>query len=178
MRWQGTGYRAHDPRWAWKPTSGEGAAAKGGRFNAVGTPALYLASTLEGVFVEMGHGFGHRIDPLTICSYDVDIDDVLDLRTDAARAMAAVDLADMGCPWAYDLAEGRIPASWALSRVLIAKGAAGILCPSFATGARADMFNLVLWRWGPTLPHKVEVHDPDKRLPRDQASWPPAKGPR
>jgi RES domain-containing protein len=34
------------------------------------------------------------------------------------------------------------------------------------------MFNLVLWRWGPTLPHKVDVHDPDKRLPKDQSSWP------
>lgn len=178
MRWQGTGYRAHDPRWAWKPTSGEGAAAKGGRFNAVGTPALYLASTMEGMLVEVGHGFGHRIDPLTICSYDVNVDDVLDLRSDAARAAAAVDLADMACPWAYDLAQRRTPASWDLSRLLIAKGAAGILCPSFATGARPDMFNLVLWRWGATLPHRVEVHDPDKRLPRDQSSWPAAKRPR
>ena len=171
MRWEGTCYRAHDPKWAWAPISGEGAALKGGRFNAVGTPALYLALTIEGMLVEMGHGFGHRFDPLTICSYNVDVDDLVDLRTDSARGVEAVDLTEMACPWAYDLADGKVPASWNLAKSLIAKGAAGILTPSFATGARPDMFNLVLWRWGATLPHKVEVHDPNERLPKDQSSW-------
>jgi len=60
------------------------------------------------------------------------------------------------------------------ARSLIAKGAAGILSPSFATGARPDMANLILWRWGSELPHKVEVHDPSGRLPKDQSSWPDA----
>jgi RES domain-containing protein len=32
------------------------------------------------------------------------------------------------------------------------------------------MANLVLWRWVPALPHKVEVHDPKRRLPKDQSS--------
>jgi RES domain-containing protein len=171
LRWQGTCFRAHDPRWAFAPLSGDGAAAKGGRFNPAGTPALYLALTLGGMLLEMGHGFGHRFDPLTLCSYSVDVDDLVDLRTDAARAEAAVDLAAMACPWAYDLASGRVPASQALARRLIGQGAAGILTPSFATGARPDMANLVLWRWGGALPHKVEVHDPEGRLPMDQASW-------
>lgn len=85
MRWQGIAYRAHDPRFAFAPTCGEGAAAKGGRFNPVGTPALYLALTLEGMFVEMGHGFGHRLEPLTVCSYDIDVDDLVDLRDEPSR---------------------------------------------------------------------------------------------
>lgn len=174
MRWQGVCYRAHDPRWAWAPTFGEGAAAKGGRFNPVGIPALYLALTLEGMLLEMGHGFGHRLDPLTICAYVVDVDDLIDLRTETERTAEGIDLADMGCAWAYDRASGRTPASWEICRSLIAKGVAGILTPSFARGARADFANLVLWRWGPTLPHKVEVHDPDGRLPKDQASWTPS----
>lgn len=164
MRWQGTCYRAHDPRWAWEPTSGKGAAAKGGRFNPIGVPALYLALTIEGMFLEMGQGFSHRFDPLTICSYNVDVDDLIDLRTDASRAAEGISLAEMACAWAYDRADGRTPASWDISRSLIAKGATGILTPSFATGARADQANLVLWRWGPSLPHKVEVHDPSGRL--------------
>lgn len=167
----GTCYRAHDPKWAWSPLSGDGAAAKGGRFNPVGTPTLYLALTVEGMLVEMGHGFAHRFDPLTICSYNVDVDDIVDLRTDRARAAEAIEIASMACPWAYDLANGKIPASWGIAKSLIAKGAAEILTPSFATGARADMANLVLWRWGPDLPHKVEVHDPSGRLPKDQLSW-------
>jgi RES domain-containing protein len=171
LRWEGTCYRAHDPRWAWSPISGEGAGAKGGRFNPIGTPALYLALTVEGMLAEMGHGFGHRFDPLTICSYNVDVDDIVDLRTDSGRAAEAIDIASMACPWALDLATGKIPASWEIAKSLIAKGAAGILTPSFATGARPDMANLILWRWGPDLPHKVEVHDPSGRLPKDQLSW-------
>jgi RES domain-containing protein len=172
LKWEGTCYRAHDPKWAWTPISGEGAAAKGGRFNPVGTPALYLALTVEGMFAEMGHGFAHRFDPLTICTYSVDVDDIVDLRTESGRAAQMIDLAAMACPWAYDLASGRPPASWEIAKGLIAKGAAGILTPSFATGARPDMANLVLWRWGSELPHKVEAHDPTGRLPKDQSSWP------
>lgn len=171
MRWRGLCYRAHDPRWAWAPTSGDGAAARGGRFNPAGTPALYLALTVEGMFLEMAHGFGHRFDPLTICCYEVDADDIVDLRTGEARAEAGVTLAQMACPWAYETASGRTPASWAIARSLIAEGRAGLLTPSFATGARPDMANLVLWHWGPDLPHKVRVHDPSERLPKDQSSW-------
>jgi RES domain-containing protein len=171
LRWQGTCYRAHDPRWAWAPLSGEGAAAQGGRFNPKGIPALYLALSLEGMLQEMAHGFAHRFDPLTICAYDVDVDNLVDLRADAGRAAAGIVLADMACAWADDLACGRTPASWTVSRSLIAKGAAGILTPSFANGAKPDVANLVLWRWGPDLPHKVEVHDPSGRLPKNQSSW-------
>ncbi|MDR0808919.1 MAG: RES domain-containing protein, partial [Gemmobacter sp.] len=57
MRWRGTAWRAHHPRWSWSPLSGEGAALRGGRFNPAGMPALYLALSLEGMLLEMGHGF-------------------------------------------------------------------------------------------------------------------------
>jgi len=144
---------------------------KGGRFNPVGIPALYLGLTLEGLFLEMGHGFAHRFDPLTICSYEVDVDDIVDLRTANSRKGADVDLADMACAWALDRANGREPASWRIAKRLIAHGAAGILVPSFAVGARSNMQNLVVWQWGPELPHRVAVHDPNHRLPKDQASW-------
>lgn len=173
MRWRGLGYRAHDPKWAWAPVSGDGAAAKGGRFNPVGVPALYLALTVEGMFLEMAHGFGHRFDPLTICCYEVDVDDLIDLRTEEGRRAAGITLTQMACPWAYDRANGRVPESWTIARLLISQGAAGLLTPSFATGARPDMANLVLWDWGSELPHKVMVHDPSERLPKDQSSWEP-----
>ena len=169
MRWQGVCYRGHDPRWAWKPLSGAGAALKGGRFNPTGTPALYLALTIDGLYVEMGHGLAYRISPLTTC--DVDVDDLVDLRTADGRRGAGVDRADMACAWEYDVAEHRTPASWRVSARLMADGAAGILTPSFARGARPDMANLVLWTWGPDLPHRVEVYDPGGRLPKNQLSW-------
>jgi RES domain-containing protein len=171
LRFQGTGFRAHDPKWAFSPVSGDGAKAKGGRFNPVGVPALYLALTLEGMFLEMGHGFAHRFDPLTICAYELDVDDIVDLRTERERKAVGVTLADMACAWALDLANGREPASWRVAKQLIADGAAGILVPSFAVGARRDMANLVAWRWGSDLPHRIAVHDPDHRLPKDRSSW-------
>jgi RES domain-containing protein len=171
LRFQGTGYRAHDPKWAFSPTSGEGAKAKGGRFNPIGIPALYLSLSLEGIFLEMGHGFAHRFDPLTICSYEIDVEDVIDLRTDDARHAASVELADMACAWALEIANGREPPSWILAGRLMERGGAGILAPSFARSAHPDMHNLVLWRWGPHLPHRVSVHDPENRLPKDQSSW-------
>jgi RES domain-containing protein len=171
VRFRGTCYRAHDPKWAFSPLSGEGARTHGGRFNPEGVPALYLALTLDGMFLEMAHGFAHRFDPLTVCSYDVDVEEVVDLRDDAGRKANGVPVSQLRCPWFDDLANKRTPASWHVAERLIGRGAAGILVPSFARGASPAMNNLVLWKWGPTLPHQVEVYDPGGRRPKDQASW-------
>lgn len=85
MRFQGVCYRAHDPRWAISPTSGDGAAIRGARFNPKGVPALYLSTSIEGAIIEASQGFGHKIHPLTICSYDGDCDDIADLTAEASR---------------------------------------------------------------------------------------------
>ena len=114
----------------------------------------------------MSHGFGHRFDPLTVCTYDVDVDGLVDLRTEKTRKRAGVLLADIACPWATDVASGKRPASWLLAERLITNGASGILVLSFARRAREDMINLVLWKWKDALPHKVKVHDPSGRLSR------------
>jgi len=111
-------------------------------------------ATIDTAIVEMTHGFAHRIEPLTIVEYDVDVADIVDLRTDAARRAADIELADMSCGWRNDLDNGREPASWRIANRL-RQTAAGILVPSYANGARADMYNLVLWTWGPHLPHRV-----------------------
>ena len=76
-------------------------------------------------------GFAHRFDPLTVCSYEVDVDGIIDLRTDHDREAAGVDLRDMACAWASDLAIGREPASWNVAERLMASGVPGILVPSF-----------------------------------------------
>ncbi len=164
-------YRAHDPKWSASPLSGEGAAIHGGRFNAQGTPALYLSLTVDGAVHEAAQGLVRKLRPLTICLYRVDCDDLVDLRTAAGRRTADVDPAHLACAWALDLASRRQPPSWAVAQRLMASGAAGILVPSFAHLARSDMANLVLWRWGRDRPHKVEVHDPTGRLPKNQLSW-------
>jgi RES domain-containing protein len=172
VRFQSVCYRAHDPKWAFAPLSGEGARLKGGRFNAKGQDALYLALTIEGMFLEMGHGLAHRFDPLTVCCYDVDVSNIADLRTDADRNKAGVSLSDLACPWALDMAAGRQPASWTIVANLLRTGHAGLIAPSFARGTQPDLHhNLILWKWGPDLPHRVTVQDPNHRLPGNQSSW-------
>nr|WP_281722378.1 RES family NAD+ phosphorylase [Nitrosomonas nitrosa] len=171
MRFVGTCFRAHDPRWAFKPISGDGAAIRGARFNPKGVPALYLALTIMTAVKEANQGFAYRIDPCVLCSYEVDCEDIVDLGTPAGQEAAGVDLDDMGCAWMSFLADGKRPPSWGVHDRLAAQGTAGILAPSFAPGADDDDRNLVLWRWGEHLPHRVEVFDPSGRLPRNQLSW-------
>ena len=166
MRFLGECFRAHDPNWAWSPLSGAGAALKGRRFNWPGQPALYLSLGFNTVFREVSAGFAHRLTPYVLCSYDVDCDDVADLRTDNDRAALGVELHDLACAWGDALIAGRQPRSWGVVRRLVANGSAGILVPSFANGATKDDQNLVLWRWGPDLPHKVTVYDPAGKLPK------------
>jgi hypothetical protein len=45
-------YRVLTPKWAYQPLSGAGAAAAGGRFNRVDSPALYLALEPETALAE------------------------------------------------------------------------------------------------------------------------------
>jgi RES domain-containing protein len=170
LRFQGTAYRAIHPEWSFAPASGEGAAIRGARFNPKNVPALYLATSVEGAFLEATQGLAYKFPPFTMCAFEVDCSDIVDLTTDDRRKSADVHLSEMGAPWALDLARNRKPASWAVYDHLH-KDAAGILVPSFANGAASSMANLVLWEWSENLPHKVATHDPDHRLPLNRSSW-------
>lgn len=171
MRFRGECFRAHDPTWSWSPLSGAGAALKGRRFNWPGLETLYLSLSFITEFREVSGGFAHRLTPYVLCSYDVACADIADLRTEADRAALGVQAGDLGCAWGDALIAGREPQSWAVVRHLLADGYAGILVPSFASGATDDDQNLVLWNWGPDLPHKVSVYDPTGKLPKNQLSW-------
>ena len=78
FRFQGLVYRAHDPKWAFDPASGQGAALYGGRFNKPGTPMLYTATSIMGAITEAAQGMVMRLQPLTIVSYQVNHAAVLD----------------------------------------------------------------------------------------------------
>lgn len=171
MRFRGLAYRAHDPRWSFKPLSGDGAAIHGGRFNPKGTPALYVALDPMTAIKEAAQGFARKFEPCVLCTYEIDCEDVADLRGKERRRAAGVGEADMACPWFAEAAAGREPASWRFARRLIEHGAAGILAPSYVRGAGAADVNLILWKWSGRLPHKVTVFDPSGRLPKNQLSW-------
>lgn len=72
-------YRMHSPKWAFAPTSGEGAAEEGGRVNRPGLPASYLALDPNTVVLEY-----QQEDPLvppgTLVSYRVTVDRIADFR--------------------------------------------------------------------------------------------------
>jgi RES domain-containing protein len=171
VRWTGQVFRAHNPRWSFSPTSGDGAARYGGRFNPVGMPALYTSASLEAAWREAQQGFPFKPQPLTICAYDVDCADVADLTDPAARAALHADAADLSCAWEALALRNMTPPSWVLASRLSAAGVAAIIVPSFAPGATSFDRNIVFWRWADAPPHQVRVVDDERRLPRNARSW-------
>lgn len=171
MRFVGRCYRGHDPAWSFTPISGAGAAITGGRFNRKGEPTLYLSLDVMTAIGECTQGFSQRLLPLTMCEYDVDCDGIVDLRDDAARSTHGVKWKEIACSWLADLRAGRDAPSWLVVDRLKKAGSIGILVPSFVPGANAGNVNLVLWCWGPDLPHQVIAFDPSGRLPKNQLSW-------
>ncbi|MEE4349370.1 MAG: RES domain-containing protein [Pacificimonas sp.] len=172
MRFQARCYRAHDSRWSFSPLSGAGSAVHGGRFNRKGQRALYLSLDFAAAVTEASQGFARRIPPLTLCEYDVDCEPVADLCDRAVRGELHVNETHLAAPWLSDFKAGRTPSSVRVAERLAKAGYAGLLYPSFAVGAANTSGNLVLWQWGSHRPAKVILYDPEKRLPRDQSSWP------
>ncbi len=171
MRLEALVYRAHHPRWAFSPVSGEGAARHGGRFNPPGQPTLYTARRMQTAWLEAQQAFPFKAQPLTLCAYEVDCADVADLTDPASRAALGVLPATLACPWEDLAARRQTPPSWDLARRLQAEGIAAIIVPSFAAGATPADVNVVFWRWSDSLPHRLVVIDDEGRLPRDESSW-------
>lgn len=171
MRLEGQVYRAHNPRWSFAPTSGDGVARHGGRFNPIGMPALYTSATLEGAWREAQQGFAFKAQPLLICVYEVDCEGTVDLQDATTRAAFGIDAADLACPWESMALSGAMPPSWIIARQLYAAGTSAAIVPSFAPGTHASDRNVVFWRWADAFPHQVRVIDDDRRLPKDASSW-------
>jgi RES domain-containing protein len=164
-------YRAHDRGWAFAPDSGLGAASTGGRFNPLGTPALYTARRFETAWLEAQQAFPFKAQPMTLCAYEVDCADVLDLTAAVVLASHGIDPADLACPWRDLAARGMQPPSREITARLVAIGTAGAIVPSLATGAVAADVNVVFWDWAPNPPHQVRVIDDDERLSKNARSW-------
>jgi RES domain-containing protein len=164
-------YRAHNPRWAYAPTSGEGAARHGGRFNPHGIPALYMALDPKTAWMEAQQGMPFKAQPLTLVAYRVECARILDLTDSEVLAATSITQQTLGCPWEYLASQGSTPPTWELARHLIETGHHGILVPSFAPGTADNDCNLVLWRWSDAPPCHVAVIDDFGRLPKDDSSW-------
>jgi RES domain-containing protein len=171
LKFSGLVYRAHNPRWAFLPDSGRGAALHGGRFNPVGMAALYTSLRMETAWLEAQQAFAFKAQPMTMCAYEVECENVADLTDPMTLKSLDIMPADLGCAW-EDLADrGLTPPTWAIAKRLAAGGYAGILVQSFAAGAARDDMNAIFWRWSKTPPHRVRVIDDGDRLPKDGRSW-------
>ena len=167
----GVAYRSHEPRWSFLPTSGEGAARHGGRFNPQGQATLYLSLTQMGALIESQQGFPKRAKPKLICSYDVDMQNIIDLTAPQILQCLAVEPDKMAsCGWLLESKRGQTPYTWQLFYRLYENGVNGIIVNSYAPGA-AEFKNLVLWRWSNKKPNQVCVIDPYEQLPKNQMSW-------
>lgn len=174
MREPATGavvYRAHNPRWSFAPDSGAGAAKHGGRFNRPGVPALYTSSSYELAITEAHQGLPFKLQPLTIVSYTVDHDSLLDLSTASACYAAGVVFDDLTCAWEEMAFDDATPPTWLLADRLIENRMGGIIVPSFARGADGHSVNIIFWDWQTTPPRQVAVNDNENRLPRNSRSW-------
>ena len=162
----GRTYRAHNPRWASDPLSGEGAARPGGRFNRKGTPALYSSLDPMTAWSEAQQAFVFKPQPMTLVAYEVDCTRVADLTHSETLSTLGFTAEDLACAW-EDLANrDHTPPTWLLADHLITEGAHGALALSQAPGTRPDATNLVLWDWHSECP--VEVIDDFGRLPADR----------
>ncbi len=171
MRLTGLVYRAHNPRWSFAPTSGDGAAHYGGRFNPVGMPALYTSRHMETAWLEAQQGLPFKAQPLTICAYQVDCADIVDLCDHEKQRALDVSMDQLAGAWEHMASRGIEPPSWRLTKRLVAEKCAGIVVPSFAPGAAPEGRNIVFWKWSSELPHKLTVIDEEARLPRNTRSW-------
>ena len=123
----GTVFRAHHPRWAYAPTSGDGAARFGGRFNRPGRPALYTALSPTTAWMEAQQGFPFKAQPMTLVAYRVDCAGVIDLTDRGVTAALGIEQATLACPWEDLAARGQVPPTWDLAEDLIADGCQGAL---------------------------------------------------
>ena len=161
-------FRAHTPQWASQPTSGAGAAAKGGRFNREGIEALYL-SLDEVTALREYQQTSPFLPPCTMCSYTVALRNLVDLR----QLHRGEPWDELWQDWREDWRHLKFdlhiePPTWVLGDMVLARGHTGILFPSQAND---NGTNVVVFLDQIKDDNTVEVNDPHGHLPRDQSSW-------
>lgn len=154
------------PRWAHAPLSGEGAARFGGRWNAKGQRCLYAAQELSTAWAEYNQGFVQH--PALIVQLDVTGAKLFDMTIPSALVPGG-DLDPLhDIAWRAQIDAGQAPASHEVAGRLRADGWDGVVYPSaMSRGGRC----VALWRWNETRGPRLNVVDPEGRLPRDMRSW-------
>lgn len=159
-------WRAYVPQWAHAPLSGDGAARFGGRWNPVGAPTIYAARELSTAWAEYNQGFVQH--PALIARLILTGARLADFTNGDVLASFGVDKTIHACEWRADLDEGRRPATHRLREELLKQGFDGLIYPSFMSPGGTCV---ALWRWNRGEGPRLEVIDPEGRLPKTPASW-------
>lgn len=161
-------YRVITPRWSHAPTSGSGAAVKGGRFNRPGLEALYLSQTVETAIAEYQQ-HARLLPPGTLVTFLVSRVRVVDFSAGYEAGRWDPLWAEYACNWRQLAFEEKVePASWSLGDMALDANAVGILFPSTA---HVSGVNLVLFHSSALAPDALRAHDPNGDLPHDAHSW-------
>ncbi|WP_299616329.1 RES domain-containing protein [uncultured Tateyamaria sp.] len=164
QRFRGLLYRALNPVYARDPLSGRGAERYGGRFNPVGTPALYTALSPATALREANQV--GDLQPTVLVAYQADIGPVFDTRDTHALMELGVSHSDLADPgWRSTMLAEQPVRTHAFAQTLGDQGYAGVLVRSYARGMGAQDLNLVLWRWSDDTA-SLRVIDDDSRLER------------
>jgi RES domain-containing protein len=159
-------WRAFVPQWAFAPLSGEGAARFGGRWNPVGAAAIYAARELSTAWAEYNQGFVQH--PALIVQLKLTEAALADLTDPVVLTSLAVPEDIHLCEWRMLLDEGKVPPTHLLRQRLIAADFDGVVYPSFMSPGGTCV---ALWRWNAKGTPRLDVVDPDGRLPKTPASW-------
>jgi RES domain-containing protein len=119
--------------------------------------------------LEAQQAFPFKAQPITMCGYQVDCEDVADLSDAATLVALGVDRTALAPPWEVSGRQCGNAAELGARRP--SDGQAGIIAPSFTPGASPADLNAIFWRWSPDPPHQVRVIDDARRLPKDGSSW-------
>jgi len=171
IQFKGTVYRAHHPKWAFDPLSGEGAKRYGGRFNRPQTSTLYTSLDLTTAWMEAQQGFPFKAQPMTLVAYEVDCANIADLNNPEILKTLGLTSVELACAWEDLATQKQDPPTWRLADQLQASGVNGIKCRSFASGCSEQNQNLILWEWSDAKPNLIHVIDDFERLPKSIESW-------
>ena len=159
-------WRAFVPQWAFAPLSGEGAARFGGRWNPTGAPTIYAGRELSTAWAEYNQGFVQH--PALVVQLRLHGALLADLTDPVVLAGLGISDDIHRCEWRMELDRGAVPETHRLRQRLIDLGHDGVVYPSFMSPGGTCV---ALWRWNTRGAPRLEIVDPDGRLPKTRASW-------